>query len=93
MDGVFNTTLSCLEVLFPKVSWLPLAERNNMLLQGVGNTALPVAMAMAMETHFTSLEAILRHTFAHRALVFEAFTFISPVHSWQSVILATRIHG
>ena len=35
LDGGFLKVLSCLKILLPEVSWLPLAERNNILLHAI----------------------------------------------------------
>ena len=70
LDGGFCKALSCLQILLPEESWLPLAERNNMLLRTVLNST----QASGIPPNLANLETLLGHTFIHRALLLEAVT-------------------
>lgn len=70
LDGGFPMALSCLKIVLPEVSWLPLAERNKMLLRAVCGTP----QSLTIPSNFTSLEALLGHTFARKLVLLEAVT-------------------
>ena len=67
LDGGFPKALFCLKILLPEVSWVPLAERNDMLLHAVRDSPM-------MPSNFTALETLLGHNFTHKALLLEAVT-------------------
>ena len=69
LDGGFPKALSCLKVLLPEVSWLPLAERNN-VLHAVSSSP----QVLTMPSNFMTLEALLGHTFTCKSLLLEAVT-------------------
>jgi len=70
LDGGFPKALSCLKILLPEVSWLPLAERKNMLLHAVCDSP----RSLTIPSNFMILETLLGHTFTRKALLFEAVT-------------------
>ena len=70
LDGGFPKALSCLKVLLPEVSWLPLAERNNMLLHAVSDSP----RSLTIPSNFMVLETLLGHTFTCKPLLLEAVT-------------------
>ena len=84
LDGGFPKALSCLKVLLPKVSWLPLAERNNILFHVVCDSP----PSMMIPSTLIVLETLLGHTFTCKSLLLEAFTHpshlsISSTPSYQ----------
>ena len=70
LDGGFTKALSCLRVFLPEVSWLPLAERNIMLLR----TACDSPQLLTTPSNFANLETLVGHTFACKRLLLEAIT-------------------
>ena len=70
LDSGFPKALSCLKILLPEVSWLPLAERNNILLYAVCDSP----RSMTIPSNFMVLETLLGHTFTCKSLLLEAVT-------------------
>ena len=70
LDGGFTKVLSCLRIFLPEVSWLPLAERNNMLLR----TACDSPQLLTTPSNFAILETLIGHTFVCKRLLLEAIT-------------------
>ena len=70
LNGGFTMALSCLKVILPEVSWLPLAERNHMLLRATCGTP----QSLTIPSNFTSLESLLGHTFGSKLVLLEAVT-------------------
>ena len=70
LDAGFPKALSCLKILLPEMSWLPLTERNNMLLHAVYDSP----KSLTIPSNFTALETLLGHTFTCKALLLEAVT-------------------
>jgi len=70
LDGGFTKALSCLRIFLPEVSWLPLAERNNMLLRA----ACDSPQLLTTPSNFAILETLIGHTFVCKRLLLEAVT-------------------
>jgi hypothetical protein len=71
LDGGFPKALSCLKVILPEVSWLPLAERINMLLFAVCDSP----RSLTIPPNFMILETLLDHTFTRKHLFSIPSTF------------------
>ena len=70
LDGGFTKALSCLRIFIPEVSWLPLAERNKMLLRA----ACPSPQSPTTPTNLAILETLVGHIFVCKRLLLEAVT-------------------
>ncbi len=70
LDGSFTKALSCLRIFLPEVSWLPLAERNKMLLRA----ACDSPQLLTTPSNFTVLETLIGYTFVCKRLLLEAVT-------------------
>ena len=70
LDGGFPKALSCLKILLPEVSWLPLTERNQMLLHAVWDSP----RSLTIPSNLMILETLLDHTFMCKPLLLEAVT-------------------
>ena len=70
LNGGFPKALSCLKIFLPEMSWLPLTERNNMLLRAVYDSP----QSLTIPSNFMVLETLLGHTFTCKSLLLEAVT-------------------
>lgn len=70
VDGGSLKALSCLKILLPEMSWLPLTERNDMLLRAVYDSP----QSLTIPSNFMVLETLLGHTFTCKSLLLEAVT-------------------
>ena len=70
VDGGFPKALACLRIFLPEVSWLPLAERNNVLLHAVCETP----DRLTIPSNITILETLVGHTFRCKSILLEAVT-------------------
>lgn len=69
-DGGFPKALKCLAIFIPEVKWIPLAQRNQMLISNI--PVLPPSLTKSQ--NLAKLEKLLGYTFTHPSLLLEAIT-------------------
>lgn len=72
LDSGFAKALSCLRLFLPEISWLSLAERNDMLRDTYNFPKLSTT-----PLNFSILETLVGHNFTREYLLLEAITHLS----------------